>query len=387
MAASGSVADPSAWLRRLDRRAALREAGGLRRQLRPRGAHDEVIDLAGNDYLGLARHPEVIAAAEKALHDYGLGATGSRLVRGSTDEHVVLETELASLLRQPAALVYSSGYLANLGAIKGLVAPRGVVLIDAHAHASLHDGCRLSGARVETFHHSDVAALRAGLAAHAGSPTLVITESVFSVDGDLAPLSELHFACREAGAVLLVDDAHALGLLGPSGAGAVADAGLAGEPDLVVTATLSKSVGAAGGGVAGPRALIGHLVDTSRPFVYDTALPPSVVAGALTGVELLRSASADRSCVQLHAGLAALSLREAGLEVTEPAAAIVSVTAPDASTAAAWASACLERGVAVGCFRPPSTPDTRSRLRLTTSASVPTADFRHALRVIVETAP
>jgi 8-amino-7-oxononanoate synthase len=162
---------------------------------------------------------------------------------------------------------------------------------------------------------------------------------------------------------------------------------LAGEPDLVVTATLSKSVGAAGGVVAGPRALIGHLVDTSRPFVYDTALPPSVVAGALTGVELLRSASADRSRVQLHAGLAALTLREAGLEVAEPAAAIVSVTAPDAPTAAAWASACLERGVAVGCFRPPSTPDTRSRLRLTTSASVPTADFRHALRVIVETAP
>jgi 8-amino-7-oxononanoate synthase len=387
MAASGSVADPSAWLRRLDRRAALREAGGLRRQLRPHGAHDEVIDLAGNDYLGLARHPEVIAAAAKALHDYGLGATGSRLVRGSTEEHALLEAELAALLGQPAALVYSSGYLANLGAIRALVPPRGVVLIDAHAHASLHDGCRLSGARVEVFDHSDVAALRAGLAAHAGSPTLVITESVFSVDGDLAPLSDFHAACREAGAVLLVDDAHALGLLGPCGAGAVVEAGLAGEPDLVVTATLSKSVGAAGGVVAGPRGLIGHLVDTSRPFVYDTALPPSVVAGALTGVELLRSASADRSRVQLHAGLAALTLREAGLEVTEPAAAIVSVTAPDASTAAAWASACLERGVAVGCFRPPSTPDTRSRLRLTTSASVPTADFRHALRVIVETAP
>jgi len=207
------------------------------------------------------------------------------------------------------------------------------------------------------------------------------------VDGDLAPLKELHGACREAGAVLLVDDAHALGLLGPEGEGAVADAGLSNEPDLVVTATLSKSVGAAGGVVAGPRALIGHLVDTSRPFVYDTAPPPSVVAGALAGLELLRTASAERFRAQLHAGLATRALREAGLEVSEPAAAIVSVTAPDAGAAASWAAACLDRGVAVGCFRPPSTPDARSRLRLTTSASVPTDEFRRALAVIVETAP
>jgi 8-amino-7-oxononanoate synthase len=365
----------------------LRETAGLRRELHPHGAHDDVIDLAGNDYLGLARHPEVVAAASKALHDYGLGATGSRLVRGSSDEHVLLEAELAALLGQPAALVYSSGYLANLGAITALVPPRGVVLIDAHAHASLHDGCRLSGARVEVFEHSDVAALRAGLAAHAGSPVLVVTESVFSVDGDLAPLEDLHGACREAGAVLLVDDAHALGLLGPHGEGAVFDAGLADEPDLVVTATLSKSVGAAGGVVAGPAALIRHLIDTSRPFVYDTALPPSVVAGALAGIELAREADAERFRAKMHAELAVLALREAGLEVTEPAASIVSVTAPDARAAAAWAAACLERGVAVGCFRPPSTPDARSRLRLTTSASVSTSDFQRALGVIVETAP
>ncbi|HXR41861.1 MAG TPA: 8-amino-7-oxononanoate synthase [Acidothermaceae bacterium] len=385
------MADPQDrpdWLRRLDHRAMLREKAGLTRHLRPHGpASDEVVDLAGNDYLGLARDPEVIAAAEKALHDYGLGATGSRLVRGSTDEHAALEAEVARLLGQPAALVYSSGYLANLGAIKALIPPRGVIFIDAHAHASLHDGCRLSGARVEIFNHSDVAALRAGLAAHHGLPALVVTESVFSVDGDLAPLEELHSACRDAGAVLLVDDAHALGLLGPHGEGAVFDAGLAGEPDLVVTATLSKSVGAAGGVVAGPPALTRHLVDTSRPFIYDTALPPAVVAGALAGIDMLRGAGAERIGVRMHAELAALKLRDAGFEVTEPAAAIVSVTAPDAAAAVAWAAACLERGVAVGCFRPPSTPDARSRLRLTMNAGVSTSDFERALGVIVETAP
>ena len=353
------MADPGEWLRRLDRRAELRRQAGLTRTLRSHGPQpDDVVDLAGNDYLGLARHPAVIAAAEKALERYGLGATGSRLVRGSTDEHAALETELATLLRQPAALVFSSGYLANLGAIRAAARPRGVVLIDAHAHASLHDGCALAGVRTETVPHADPTALRRRLAERAGAPALVVTESVFSVDGDLAPLREIHAACRDFGAVLLVDDAHALGVLGDRGAGAVVAAGLAGEPDVVVTATLSKTLGAAGGIVAGPQPLIAHLVDGRRQRgVVDERAP---------GVD---------------------EVRDAGLDPGEPAAGIVSVTAPSADAALAWASACRERGVAVGCFRPPSTPDPRSRLRLTINAGIAASDFGRAVTDVIAAAP
>lgn len=386
MAASGSVTD-SDWLRRLERRAELRAAAGLTRELRPRGPRDDVIDLAGNDYLGLARHPAVVAAAATALDRYGLGAAGSRLVRGSTDAHTELEAALADLLRQPAALVFSSGYLANLGAISALVAPRGVVLLDAHAHASLHDGCQLCGASVERFAHSDVAALRAGLARHAGSPAVVVTESVFSVDGDLAPLRELHAVCRAAGALLLVDDAHALGVLGPGGAGAVVDAGLSGEPDVAVTATLSKAVGAAGGVVAGPAALRRHIVDTGRTFIYDTALPPSVAAGALAGLGLLRDDDDARAVLRARARQAFDLLRDAGFDAREPAAGVLSVAAASAETAVSWATACREKGVAVGCFRPPSTPDATSRLRLTVNAGIASSDFDHALDVVIAAAP
>ncbi|MGH3737469.1 MAG: aminotransferase class I/II-fold pyridoxal phosphate-dependent enzyme, partial [Micromonosporaceae bacterium] len=275
------------WVTRLRRKAELRRRAGLARNLRVRGPADPVIDLAGNDYLGLSRHPAVVAAATRALRDYGLGATGSRLVRGTTDAHAALESELAALTGWPAALVYSSGYLANLGALRALAGPRTTILSDAHAHASLIDGCRATRAETVVLPHASVPAVRDALGAATGS-AVVVTESVFSVDGDLAPLAELHAACLEHDALLLVDDAHALGVLGPRGAGGVAAAGLAGATNLVVTATLSKAVGAAGGVVAGPAELIAHLVDTGRTFIYDTALPPAVAAGARAGLALLR---------------------------------------------------------------------------------------------------
>lgn len=382
------MGDPGEWLHRLERRAQLRRRAGLTRRLSSRGpSPDGIVDLAGNDYLGLSRHPDVVAAATKALDSYGLGATGSRLVRGTTEEHAALEAALASLLRQPAALVYSSGYLANLGAVKAAARPRGAILIDAHAHASLFDGARLSGVPTHVVPHLDLDAFAAKLAEFAAGAALVVVESIFSVDGDLAPLRELHAVARAAGAVLLVDDAHAVGVLGPHGGGAVAQAGLAGEPDVVVTATLSKSIGAAGGVVAGPASLAGHLIDTGRTFIYDTALPPSVAAGALAGVELVRAADDLRATLHTRAAVASRTLRAAGLDIAEPAGAIISAPAPDAAAAVRWAAACRDRGVAVGCFRPPSTPDPRSRLRLTVSAGVSSSDFDRALSVVVATAP
>jgi len=377
-----------AWLDALDRRARLRAKAGLTRGLHPRGAGDPVVDLAGNDYLGLARHPAVVAAAAAALTEYGLGATGSRLVRGSTHAHDGLERELAGWLGTERALVYSSGYLANLGAVRALVRPRTVLVCDAHNHASLIDGGALAGAATEIYAHADPAAADAALGRRpAGSPAVVVTESIFSVDGDLAPLADLHAVARRHGALLLVDDAHALGVLGPDGAGGVAAAGLAGEPDVVVTATLSKSLGGAGGVVAGPAPLIRHLVDTGRTFIFDTALPPAVAAGVRAALGLTRAGTGLRDTLHERAARAVKRFRDAGLEVSEPAGGVIAVTAPGPDAAVAWRDACLDRGVAVGCFRPPSTPDTRSRLRLTVNAGVPPADFDRALSVVVECAP
>jgi len=384
--AAPSRPDPAGWLHELSAAAASRRRAGLRRTLAPRGADDETIDLAGNDYLGLASHPRVIAAASEALRRYGLGATGSRLVRGTTDVHVDLESALAAHIGAEAALVYSSGFLANLGALRALAAPDSLIVSDAHNHASLVDGCRATRARVVIAEHADVAAVDAALAAGAG-PALVVTESVFSVNGDLAPLADLHAVVRRHGARLLVDDAHAVGLLGPAGAGGVAAAGLAGEPDVIVTATLSKSFGAAGGVVAGRREVIETLIDTGRTFIYDTGLPPAVAAGARAALDVIRAGDDLRAEVAVRGAHVSAKLAAAGLRVWEPAAGVLSVAAPAPEDALAWAAACRERGVAVGCFRPPSTPDGSSRLRLTINAGVPRAAFEHAIDVILETAP
>ena len=419
------------WLSSLQRLAAERDRTGLRRRLRPRAEEDGLVDLAGNDYLGLARHPDVVAAATAALKGYGLGATASRLVRGSTYVHGQIEAALAELLGCEAALVYSSGYLANLGAVRAVDWP--LIASDAHNHASLVDGCRLARAgRTVVYGHGDPSALdqalapagpgalpqgarsaRAGPGAFEASPSLVapvaslptllspgeagtgawpalaVTESVFSVHGDLAPLPDLHRIARRRGAVLLVDDAHAVGVLGPGGAGAVVAAGIAGEPDVIVTATLSKALGAAGGVVAGPRALVHHLVETSRSFIYDTGLPPSVAAGVLAALDLVRGEAGQRAREELtdRAADAWRRLDEAGLRIARPAAGVLSVHAPGPDAALAWAEACRARDVAVGCFRPPSTPDGESRLRLTINVGVPRSDFDRALDVIVATAP
>jgi 8-amino-7-oxononanoate synthase len=376
------------WLDALERLARDRAAAGLTRQLRSRAADDPIIDLAGNDYLGLARHPAVIAATTKTLEAYGLGATASRLVRGSTDEHAALESDLADWLGAEQALVFSSGYLANLGAVRGLATHTKLLVSDAYNHASLIDGCRISGTETVVAPHASPTAVAALLDARVpGRPAVVVTESVFSVDGDLAPLAELYAVTSARGAVLLVDDAHAAGVLGSHGSGGVSAAGLAGRPDVVVTATLSKALGGAGGVVAGPAAFLRHLVDTSRTFIYDTAPPPAVMSGVRAALGVARAADDRRAVLRSRAALTVARLRAAGFEVPPPAAAVLSVVAPGPEAAVAWAAACRERGVAVGCFRPPSTPDGTSRLRLTLNAGVPDADFAQALDVVVECAP
>jgi 8-amino-7-oxononanoate synthase len=366
--------DTRAVWNRLARKAELRAKAGLTRTARVRAA---AIDLAGNDYLGLSRHPAVLTAAAAALAEHGLGAGGSRLVRGTTGLHESFEAEFARHTGSETAVLYSSGYLANVGAVAALAGP---VLLDAHAHASLHDAARLTGGRSETFAHNDLDDLERQL--RSLRPALVAVESVYSVLGDAAPLRELHALTSAHGALLLVDEAHAIGTVGPHGSGGVAAAGLAGDPGVVITATLSKALGAAGGIVAGPAALRRHLHDTGRTFIYDTAPPPAVVAGASAALAIARESDSARTELARRAALAATALGAPG-----PAAGVLSPPAGDARAAAAWAERCADEGVAVGCFRPPSTPDHRSRLRITVNTGVEAEDFERAVGVIAATRP
>ncbi|MFR9792480.1 8-amino-7-oxononanoate synthase [Streptomyces sp. MB22_4] len=370
----------------IEEQAGARRRAGLVRRLSPRPADSPLLDLASNDYLGLARHPEVTEGAARAARIWGGGATGSRLVTGTTALHAELERELAAFCGFEAALVFSSGYAANLAAVTALGPHGSLVVSDAGNHASLIDGCRLARGETQVVGHADPQAVRKALATHAG-PAIVVSDTVFSVDGDRAPLAALAEACRERGAGLVVDDAHGLGVLGDGGRGAPHATGLAGAPDVVVTATLSKSLGSQGGVVLGTARVIDHLVNAARTFIFDTGLAPAAAGAALAALRLLgrepeRAARSRAVAGELHERLTA-----AGLESVRPDAAVVSVRAPSPEQAVRWAADCRTAGLAVGCFRPPSVPDGISRLRLTARADLSGAEIAQAVRVIGETRP
>ncbi|BBC38246.1 putative 8-amino-7-oxononanoate synthase [Streptomyces graminofaciens] len=370
----------------IDEQAAVRRRAGLVRTLRPRPAESPLLDLASNDYLGLARHPEITEGAAEAARRWGGGATGSRLVTGTTELHGELERELADFTGFEAALVFSSGYAANLAAVTALAPHGSLVVSDAGNHASLIDGCRLARGTTQVVAHADPEAVRKALGTHAG-PAVAVSDTVFSVDGDAAPLAELAAACREYGAGLVVDDAHGLGVLGDGGRGAPYAAGLAGAPDVVVTVTLSKSLGSQGGAVLGPAHVIDHLVNAARTFIFDTGLAPAATGAALAALRLLRreperAARAREVARELHTRLTA-----SGHEAVRPDAAVVSVRAPSADQAVRWAADCRTAGLAVGCFRPPSVPDGISRLRLTARADLTEGQIDRAVGIIGDTRP
>lgn len=362
------VSGPLDWL---GDRESERIAAGLRRSVRHRNAVDTAIDLASNDYLGLARDPRVIEGATDALRIWGAGSTGSRLVTGSTKLHAEFEEELASFCGVESALVFSSGYTANLGVVTALTGPGSLIVSDQGAHASLVDACRLSRARVTVVPHFDLAAFDEALAGRSEERALVLVDSVGSTDGDLAPLRDLYGICRRRNAVLLTDEAHGLGVRGPGGRGLVAEAGLAGEPDLVATVTMSKSLGSQGGAVLGTRALTDHLVDSARSFIFDTGLAPAAVGAALTALRILqREPDLPRQV------LAAAGTIAAGRGIPTPTSAVVSIVLGEPERAVAAAARLAELGIRAGCFRPPSVPPGTSRLRLTAHAALSDDDLQ-----------
>jgi 8-amino-7-oxononanoate synthase len=395
---------PLAWL---EAHAQQRRQAGLRRGLRPRPAVATELDLASNDYLGLSQHPDVIDGGVDALRTWGAGATGSRLVTGNTQLHEELESSLAEFIGAAAGLVFSSGYTANLGAVVGLSGPGSLLVSDAYSHASLVDACRLSRARVVVAPHRDIDAVDAALASRVEERAVVVTESVFSTDGALAPLRQLHDVCRRHRALLIVDEAHGLGVRGAGGRGLLHELGLSGAPDVVMTTTLSKALGSQGGAVLGSTAVRDHLIDAARPFIFDTGLAPAAVGAALAALRVLAIESWRPAAVLRHAGTLAqicdlalgddagraaarggdtsrLRGRAGQLMSDVPQSAVVSVILGAPEVALAAATACLDAGVRVGCFRPPTVPAGTSRLRLTARASLDPDDLKLARAVLTD---
>lgn len=356
----------------LSQHAEQRRARGLHRTLRARAADATNIDIASNDYLGLAMDPEVIEAGVAALRTWGAGATGSRLVSGHTALHAELESALSVLLQAQRTLVFSSGYLANLAAITALTDEDTLLLSDAHNHASIIDACRLSRARTTVYPNKDVAAVEASLEADPGRRAVIVTDALFSVDGELAPLPELAALAAAHDAVLVVDEAHSVGVLGAAGQGACAAAGIVSDR-LVRTFTLSKALGSQGGGVAAGADVIEHLINAARTFIFDTGLTPAAAGSALAATQKVLSQPDLPARARAATDALADVARHAGWQVNPHDAAVASIPvgAPDAAVRAQ--RVCADAGVDVGCFRPPSVPDGIARLRMTGHAGM-TAD-------------
>ncbi len=362
-----------AWLAA---QAADRADRGLDRQL---AASDggRLLDLAGNDYLGLARDPRVVAGAVAAARSYGAGAGASRLVSGTLSIHTELERALAAFAGFPAALTFSTGYHANLSVVSALADADTLIVSDAHIHASMIDACRLTRATVTVTAHNDVAAVAQALAGRRQRRALVLVETIYSVLGDAAPLPELAELVAASDAVLIADEAHAFGVGGPGGRGLLAAHGLAGRPDVVATGTLSKSFGAQGGVALGLPAVREHLINRARPFIYDTGLAPAAAGAALAALGVLEAAPELAGRVRRAAALLADAVG-----VANPAGAVLSVPMAGPREALAAVAAAAEQGLRIGCFRPPSTPDGVSRLRLTAHAHHTDEDLTGAANVL-----
>jgi glycine C-acetyltransferase/8-amino-7-oxononanoate synthase len=370
------------------------KALGLHRRTRlvsgPQGPHvlldgKPVLLLCSNNYLGLADHPQVRQAAADAAMRWGVGAGASRLVSGTMTIHRRLEERLAAFKGQRAALLFGSGYLANTGAISALARPGDVVFSDELNHASIIDGCRLSRAEVFVYNHCDPDHLAWGIGQAEGRGALIVTDTVFSMDGDVAPLVEIVELAHRQRLRVLVDEAHATGVLGPGGRGAVAEAGLEDHIDVIV-GTLGKALGSYGAFVACDASMARFLVNAARTFIFSTAPSPPAVAGALAAIELVEER--PRRVEKLQANAAALrdELAREGFDVGGSRTQIVPLVLGDAALAMRVCEAALEAGVFAQAIRPPTVPAGTSRLRLAVMASHRAEVLRGAARTLAAAA-
>ena len=363
---------------------------GLHRRLRlvggpqgPRVLLDgrEVLLLCSNNYLGLAGHPRVRRAAAEAAMRWGAGAGASRLISGNMRPHRRLEERLAAFKRTESALLFGSGYLANMGTIGSLVRRGEVVFSDELNHASIIDGCRLSRAERFVYRHCDLEHLSWGLRQARSRASLIVTDGVFSMDGDVAPLQGLVQLARRHRCRLLVDEAHSTGALGPGGRGTVAEAGLTEEVDVVV-GTLGKALGSYGAYVCASSEVTELLINSARQFIFSTALPPPSIGAATVALELLESRPDRVERLRRNSEVMRSELRAAGLEPGESRTQILPIVVGEAEAATALCEGALERGVFAQAIRPPTVPDGSSRLRLAVMSTHREAELRRAARTI-----
>jgi 8-amino-7-oxononanoate synthase len=333
-------------------------------------AHGEAIDFSSNDYLGLASDPRLADAALSAMRAHGIGAGAARLISGNTPEHDALDRDLAAWFVADCAVSFSSGYAANIGIIPALVGRGDVIFSDALNHASLIDGCRLSRATVYVYPHRDVRALSALLATHRGRAgrALIVSEGVFSMDGDRAPLDAIAAVSRRFDAWTYVDDAHAVGVVGPGGRGTAASLGVSGEIDVAV-GTLGKAFGGAGAFVYGSRTLCHYLINKARSFVFSTGMPPGQAGAAREALRLAAAEPWRRERVRSNARLLRERLARRGVRaIGDEDGHMVPIVVGSAARTSNVAAALAARGYLVGGIRPPTVPDGTARLRVTVHA-------------------
>ena len=372
----------------LDTECAALEQAGLRRHLRtvmsaPTGTVNldgrDVVLLGSNNYLGLSTHPQVIAAAIEATRTFGTGASGSRLISGNSELYTTLEANLAKTKNTEAALVFSSGYAANTSIIPVLAGEDDLILSDALNHASIIDGCRLSRATKKVYRHCDIAHLKALLSeSTAFRRRLIVTDGVFSMDGDIAPLPNIYEVATQYEAMLLVDDAHGFGVLGEDGSGTVAHFELEGT-DIIRMGTLSKAVGALGGYIAGSRGLVELLINKARGFIFTTGLPPATLAAANAALDVIRSSPELRQRLFSHAKYLKAALTDLGYILLPSETQILPVVLGSPQRATSIADALLAEGVFAPAIRPPAVPPDTSRLRLTVMATHTGAEIQQAI--------
>lgn len=371
-----------------------RRAEGLYRERRvtdgPQGPEmlvdgRRLLTFCSNDYLGLAGDRRIAEAMHRAIDHYGVGAGAAHLVNGHSHAHQALEEELADFADRERALLFSTGYMANLGVISALVGRRDTVFEDRLNHASLIDGALLSRARLQRYPHCDPDRLGQMLGAAQGH-RLVVTDGVFSMDGDVAPLPALAEQADRHSALLMVDDAHGFGVSGPDGRGSVAAAGLAADQVPVLVGTLGKALGTAGAFVAGDRALIETLVQHARPYVYTTAMPPALAEATRAGLRICRAEDWRRERLGgLIARFRAGAMR-LGLQLMPSTTPIQPLLVGDAALATRWSQALQRQGILVTAIRPPTVPQGSARLRITLSAAHTNPQLDALLAVLEETA-
>ena len=364
------------------------EKRAVRRRLRPLDSGigprvlvdgRSVIQLCSNDYLGLAAHPAVTRAAADAALEYGAGAGSARLIVGTSAPHAALEQDIARLKQTEAALVLSSGYHANIGVLPVLTGAEDVIFSDELNHASLIDGCRLSRAAVRVYRHADAGHLARLLTEADGfRRRLIVTETVFGMDGDTAPLADLVTLARRHDASIVVDEAHATGVFGRTGGGLVSQLGLTEAVDVQI-GTLSKALGSLGGYVAGSATLVDWVVNAARTFIYTTALPPTAVAAARAAIAVLAAEPERRDRVWSHATWLRERLTDIGFRLGASRSPILPVVVGNTEAAVRLSAALLERGVLAPAIRPPTVPDGTARLRIAPMATHTTDDLTAAV--------